>query len=175
MWIRGSGSRTTITERWIRIHFSQMWVPGSGSTSKWDGSETLLRKNWTKAKLENYAACVNMLVYLCQSVFLFGYLRGISRKQFLCIPRPVLDKLLCLFSALLPHFLWALASFPSFQSILLLYKYLDSLNTKIQKYCSILKNSASKQLFIDVFHLIEVTRYRRSSGKKPQSKIGFLT
>ena len=27
----------------IRIHFSQMWIPesGSGSTSKWDGSETL--------------------------------------------------------------------------------------------------------------------------------------
>ena len=25
----------------IRIHFSQMWISGSGSTSKWDGSETL--------------------------------------------------------------------------------------------------------------------------------------
>ena len=31
----------------IRIHFSQMWIQGfgSGSTSKWDGSETLI---WTK-------------------------------------------------------------------------------------------------------------------------------
>ena len=32
-------------QSYIRIHYSQMWIPGSwsGSTSKWDGSPTLLR------------------------------------------------------------------------------------------------------------------------------------